>query len=58
MREPLRVISLDAAGRVRRVALLRPGGVFVDGGARWILELPLERGAPALGTALQIRQPL
>jgi hypothetical protein len=56
MREGLRVVSLDAAGRVRRVALLRPRGVFVDRGARWILELPLESGAPAEGTALKVRQ--
>jgi len=56
MREALRVVSLDAAGRVRRVALLRPKGVFVDRGARWILELPPARTAPAVGAVLHVRR--
>ncbi|MFH1330602.1 MAG: hypothetical protein ABIJ48_08145 [Actinomycetota bacterium] len=54
MAEPLRVISLDARGRVRRVALLRPGRVFFDRGACWVVELPACRPAPPVGTALQV----
>jgi uncharacterized membrane protein (UPF0127 family) len=57
MREPLRVVSLDAAGRVRRVAVLPPGRLFVDPGARWIVELPMSRSAPAEGMTLQVRLP-
>lgn len=56
MEESLQVISLDAAGWVRRVTEMRPRGIFVDRRARWILELPLESGAPAEGTALKVRQ--
>jgi len=55
MAEPLRVVSLDAAGRVRRVALLVPGRFFVDWGACWIVELPAEGPAPALGLVLVVR---
>jgi len=54
MAEPLRVVSLDAAGRVRRVALLPPGRVFVDAGARWIIELPMPRRAPQVGMDLHV----
>ncbi len=57
MREGLRVVSLDAAGRVRRVALLRPRAVFVDRGARWIIELPAARPAPPVGLRLAARRP-
>jgi len=56
MQEALRVVSLDALGRVRRVALLRPGAFFVDGGAKWIVEVPLGRGAPSEGTTLKARR--
>jgi hypothetical protein len=58
MREGLRVVSLDGAGRVRRVALLRPRAVFVDCGARWILELPAARPAPPVGLRLAARRPV
>jgi len=54
MAEPLRVISLDAFGRVRRVARLLPGRVFFDPGARWVVELPAGRPAPPVGMALQV----
>ena len=56
MREPLRVVSLDAAGRVRRAAVLLPGGLFWDAGARWIVELPMSRPVPPAGMALQVRR--
>ena len=55
MRVPLRVASLDAAGRVRRVAWLRPGGLFFDPGAWWVLELPAGRPGPPVGMALRVR---
>jgi hypothetical protein len=58
MKESLRVISLDAAGRVRRVGVLSPGGLFVDAGARWIVELPMSRPVPPVGTVLQVRRPV
>ena len=54
MKETLRVVSLDAAGRVRRVALLHPGRVFVDAGARGIIELPVSRPAPRVGMVLRL----
>jgi hypothetical protein len=55
MKEPLRVVSLDAAGRVRRVAFLAPGRVFCDAGARWIIELPVSRPAPQVGMMLRLQ---
>jgi hypothetical protein len=53
MEEPLRVVSLDARGRVRRSVLLVPNRLFADGGARWIVELPAARPAPPAGAALR-----
>jgi hypothetical protein len=56
MRERLLVVSLDAAGVVRRTELLRPQGVFVDRGAKWIVEMPAAVPAPAVGAVLRVRR--
>ncbi|MBN2113328.1 MAG: DUF192 domain-containing protein [Acidimicrobiia bacterium] len=55
MAVPLRVVSLDAAGQVRRVGLLPPGRLFVDWGASWIVELPVGHRPPAVGMQLEVR---
>lgn len=54
MREALRVVSIDHAGRVRRVEVLSPGGLFFDQGARWVIELPLSRPPPPVGVRLWV----
>jgi hypothetical protein len=48
MEEPLWVVAFDAAGTVRGVSLLRPGGLLVDRDAHWLLELPIERDPPRI----------
>jgi len=53
MRESLGVVSLDAAGRVRRVGVLRPGRLFWDRGACWVIELPTGRPLPPPGMVLR-----
>jgi len=53
MREPLGVVSLDAAGRVRRAGVLRPGRLFWDRGAYWVIELPPGRPLPPQGMILK-----
>jgi hypothetical protein len=55
MREALLVVSLDAGGRVRRVARLAPRGLFVDRGAKWIIEVPAGLTAPPVGAVLHAR---
>jgi hypothetical protein len=52
MREAVGVVSLGGAGRVRRVAVLPPGGFFWDPGADWVMELPLSRPPPPVGVTL------
>jgi len=54
MREPLRVVFLDRAGRVRRVGLLPPHRVLWDPGAVWVIELPLARPPPEPGMGLRV----
>jgi len=54
MAVPLLVASLDAAGIVRRVGALRPGGAFTDGGASWIAEMPVAREPPRPGLRLRV----
>jgi uncharacterized membrane protein (UPF0127 family) len=55
MAEPLRVASLDAGGRVRRVAVLPPRRVFTDAAAAWMAELPEGVAAPPVGAVLALR---
>jgi len=57
MTQPLLVISLDGSGRVRRTARLRPGGLFVDLGARWIAEVPESVPPPSPGMLLAVLAP-
>ena len=54
MAVPLIVVSLDAAGTVRRVGRLGPGGSFTDGGASWIVEMPVSREPPRPGLGLRM----
>lgn len=54
MREPLRVVSLDRGGRVRRVGLLLPRRVLWDPGAVWTIELPVSRPLPPMGMVLRV----
>jgi hypothetical protein len=55
MQVPLTIVSLDAAGVVRRTARLRPRRIFLDLHARWIVELPPDRDAPQVGVRLRVR---
>lgn len=54
MHEALGLVSLDGAGRVRRVGVLSPGGLFWDQGACWVIELPLSRPPPPVGVTLRL----
>lgn len=55
MVEPLWVAGLDRDGRVRRVGLLAPGGVWSDPSADAILELAWWRDPPPTGERLVAR---
>ena len=57
MGEAVGVVSLNDAGRVRRVAVLNPGGLFWDRGACWVIELPLCRPPPPVGVYLRLLGP-
>ncbi|MDX1690294.1 MAG: hypothetical protein R3290_04640 [Acidimicrobiia bacterium] len=50
---PLLVVSLGESLVVRSSAVVDPGCVVVDLGARWVLELPPTRSPPAAGMRLR-----
>ncbi len=52
--QPLGLIGLDASGRVSAVERLDPGTFIRIPGAAWILELPIDKPAPNLGSQLAI----
>ena len=52
MREPLGVVSLGPDGAVRRAGVLRPGRVFCDRRACWVIELPPGWPLPPEGMVL------
>ncbi len=54
MQEPLRLIGVSDAGHVVSSVVLLPGTFRQLEGARYIVELPLEASAPALGSTLHL----
>jgi hypothetical protein len=57
MTEPLTVIGIDPSGRVVGIRPLRPGGVVVMLGARWLLEQPVASSVPGHGEVLSMVNP-
>ena len=54
IRDPLWAVSLTARGLVRGVGLLGPGGLLLDRGAFWFLEISCRRTPPRPGWRLQV----
>lgn len=55
MREALWAVGLDANGVVVGVRQLNPGRIVWIGGARWIIELPIEEEPPRPGESVAPR---
>jgi hypothetical protein len=53
MHESLRVVGIDAGGRVTTSGILTPRRVLWLPGSRWMLELPIEWDMPPHGARLR-----
>lgn len=58
MDRPLTVLAIGQDRRVLAVRPLRPGGLVLFRGAKWMLEIEPDMTAPAVGTALHFYSPI
>lgn len=57
MDRTLTVVAIGQDGRVLSVRPLRPGGMVLVKGAKWMLEIEPDVSAPTVGTALHFYSP-
>jgi len=54
MTEPLTVVGISGAGKVRWVEVVGPGRIVADGEAAWMAEMPAGRPGPRVGAGLLV----